>query len=88
LAREIRGLREVLRETLEHYTARVDGELAAVLSRLEGEGARPLVPRSAVSRRILERMGEVRLKPEKGRAKDLVRIQKLVADLSARIDEV
>lgn len=87
LAREIAGLRKTLRETLEHYTARVDGELAAILTRLEGDGSPPLVPPARVSRGMLERVGDVRLKPEKGRGKDLVRLQKLTGEIAALLDE-
>ncbi len=86
LAREVQGLRVALRETLEQYTARVDGDLAAVLARLEGDGASPMVPPTATSREALGRIGTTKLKPEKGRAKDLARLQKLTEDIAALID--
>jgi hypothetical protein len=64
----------------------VDGELAAVLARLEGDGASPLVPPAATSREALGRIGTLKLKPEKGRAKDLSRLQKLTEDIAALLD--
>ncbi len=85
MAAEIGVLRGVLHETVDQYTARVDGRLAALLARLEGSeagGDRPWVPAAGVSRALLDELRGLKLKPEKGRAKDLARIQKLVESLA------
>lgn len=87
----MQGLRANLRETIEHFTARVDGSLASMISRLEGgraAGEEPLVPPAKLSRSLLSEIRGLELKPEKGRVKDLMRIKRQVEDLARALEDV
>jgi hypothetical protein len=88
---ELRGLRAQLRETIEHYTARVDGTLASMITRMEGgqsTGEPPLVPPAKLSRAVVAELRELAIKPEKGRVKDLTRIKREVEDLATILESL
>jgi hypothetical protein len=83
-------LRGAFRESVEAHAARVEGEISSIAQavRTAARDARgPGGPRRRV-RRDLEAMGalldELRLKPAKGRRKDLRRVEDLVAELLDR----
>jgi hypothetical protein len=83
LLREIHSLREAIRESMEQYERRVNGQLAEVVRALHrGENHLPAIRTSEV---MLRAMRGTELKPHRGRAKDLVRIQELVAELTELI---
>ncbi len=83
------GLRAVLREALDHYAAAVDGGLGGVLALLEGGtvgSQAPRVPPARDSQEALALLRGLKLKPEKGRVKDLARIEKAARELAALVD--
>ncbi len=88
LAAEIQGLRPVLKDMLEIYRSRVDGQLAGlceVLAGLDGSGS-PLPP-AKIEARMLEAVRALKIKARKGRAKDLARIEELANVLWAMMPQ-
>jgi hypothetical protein len=76
---EIEALRVSLRHAVEQYEVRLAGQMLALMRALdEDEGTPP----SRVSGAMLRSIRGTELKPRKGRAKDLVRLQDLVAHLT------
>lgn len=81
LVSELGRLRGTLDEVVDHYRLRVGGDIAALLQAIQGSGeTQALSPK--VTGTMLAELRETRLKPDKGRAKDLVRLQRLVRRLS------
>jgi hypothetical protein len=81
LLREIHALRTAMREALEQYERRVSGQLAEVVRSLHQGGGDGL-PDGKTLGVMLRALHATELKPQRGRAKDLVRIQELVAELT------
>jgi len=81
-------LRPILKESGTALLDRLDGELAGLSRWLMGEGLsgdRPILPRAPVLFDMLADIQTLKVKPKKGRVKDLARIEALVESLSARI---
>ncbi len=81
---ELEGLRRTLEEISERYQLRVSGQFAELVSILEaglgaGDRTAPAAPTLA---KMIERIHKTELKPRKGRAKDLVRLQDLAGELT------
>ena len=70
-----------LAESLAVYGKRVGGELDRVLAMIEGED---LAPEETIEA-MLERSRDIKLKPRKGRIKDLVRLEDVAEDLVAML---
>lgn len=78
-------LRSLMRTMLRRYELDVGGRIEALIERADGGDAaleeRPRLPtlrQTAAARQVL---GELRLKPEKGRSKDFGRLERGVAAL-------
>jgi hypothetical protein len=82
LLREIHDLRAALHEALEQYERRVDGQLAEVVRALHRPGTGGGLPAGKTLGVMLGAIAQAELKPQRGRARDLVRIQELVAQLT------
>ncbi len=89
LATEISALRRDLRATARAYTSRLESDLIATAAALQSYG-----PVDELSRERLHRVRDLtimvrnrRLKPEKGRRKDLRQIDILIGDLHPLIAE-
>jgi hypothetical protein len=85
---ELHTLRLQAQDAVEQYTLRVNAQLAEVLRLAEGEGTAGEKPRrlpAKLAAAMLARLRDVKLKPKKGRAKDLVRIQELVEELALQL---
>ena len=82
---ELRELRANLDELTEHFRLRIAGELSEIMQAIEGKGmqAKPKRPSVKLTRAMLDELERHQLKPKKGRAKDLARIQDLTRKLSA-----
>jgi hypothetical protein len=81
---ELEALRRTLQEISERYQLRVSGQLAEMVSILEAgltAGDRT-APSTARLTAVLEKIRKTELKPRKGRAKDLVRLQDLASELT------
>jgi hypothetical protein len=81
LAAGVLDLKKALDQTTARFSARVSGKLGEVLRRLKSGKPAP----KGVVKAMVERIHDVRLKPEKGRLKDLERIRELVEDLVAML---
>jgi len=84
---DLEALHENLRTVLARYEARLAGEIADLRAKVAE------VPQADNPRRCLKdlaemrtRLGNLQLKPTKGRRKDLRRIDRLVGELSALLD--
>ncbi len=75
LAHEIGGLRTVLADIVEIYRSRVDGQLAGLAEVFQhaADPDAPLPPVKAEAA-MLAALRSLKIKPRKGRAKDLVRL--------------
>ena len=85
LAERLRRLRQITRETAQAYLLKIDADLGALIKRL-GEGtvkadnARQL--KNSALKQLLKTAKTIDLKPEKGRRKDLRKIEKTVVAMS------
>ena len=78
LAAELRDIKQAAEVAVESYARSLHQQLDAVIARVEGLQA-PAAKQIATLR---GRLGELRLKVEKGRAKDLARLRRLAKDLA------
>lgn len=86
MAEELQATRGLLRETSEAVQVRLDAELAAMASYLRGEeleGERPRLPSPRTLAAMVKACRTLKVKPKKGRVKDMVRIEALLKALSA-----
>jgi hypothetical protein len=80
---EVEALRPALEEAVRQYEVRIAAQIAEILRSLQGESAslaRP--PPVKTTSAMLRALQEVELRPARGRAKDLVRLHELVAELT------
>jgi hypothetical protein len=82
LVQELEAMRSVLVEVVEQYRERMATQLGTLKKSLESEALKE----SDISR-MLDEIRSVRLKPEKGRVKDLERLQDLLKRLGKRLPE-
>ena len=73
----ILDVKKALDEAVAQFSARVSGQLGEVLRALEG---REPAAKGTI-KALVERVRELKLKPEKGRLKDLMRLHDLAEDL-------
>lgn len=88
LALELNRVRSALRESSEQLVARLDGELAALGLYLNGQGVpeeKPLLPPARVLSQMLAETKALKVKPKKGRVKDLGRMEALLDSLAAKM---
>ena len=82
LAREFKHLRVLVREIGENYILREEGEIETAITSLEG-----LTPAKlrGVAPALLAELRKLKVKPAKGRFKDLKELNRLIADLTGRV---
>ena len=89
VARELRGLRGAFKESLERFALKVDGLLVEWIRLLEREKAsgesRIVVPHVKTSNALLKKIRALKLKPGKGRFKDIEAVAELVGDVTDRM---
>ena len=87
LAQELRKLRPILKDIGTAVLDRLDGELAGLALALDGEALHetPRLPDPPVLAAMLGDVRKVKVKPKKGRVKDLSRIESLLDLLNARM---
>ena len=88
VAQELLKLRPMLREVGTALLDRLDGELAGLTLSLDGRGVSgepPVLPRALVLLAMRADIAGLKVKPRKGRVKDLRRIEALLESLGARI---
>ena len=87
-SQEMAKLRPILKDIGSALVDRLDGELAGLARSLGGEdlhGERPVLPQPPVLIAMLADIKALKVKPKKGRVKDLGRLEALLESLSARI---
>ena len=86
LAMEMERIRSLVREVGDAVTGRLEAEAAALVGRLGAapvpEGQKPGLPSLRVLDRMADALGALKVKPPKGRIKDLVRLEALLATLA------
>ncbi|MGC8762588.1 MAG: hypothetical protein ACP5VN_02975 [Acidobacteriota bacterium] len=77
LAREVERARGLVREVGEAVSARLEGRAAALFQALTGEGLPepPVLPPAERLRRLRRAAAALKVKPSKGRVKDLARLE-------------
>jgi hypothetical protein len=87
LRRELESLRSALKQVVEQYSLRVGGQLAELVAALpHNAGDRARMSAKAM-REMLGKLRSTKLKPAKGRTKDLTRIARLVDWLVDKLPE-
>ncbi len=91
VVQDLEALRRSVDEMAEHYRVRVGGLIADLMQQIQGDetlaqDARPLPVKAAES--VLEALRSTDIKPHKGRAKDFVRVQRLVRKLRSHSADV
>ncbi len=87
-AEELLKLRPLLKDVGSALVGRLDGERAGLARALNGgglPGEPPVLPKASVLAAMLADLQTLKLKPKKGRVKDLRRIEALLDSLSARL---
>ena len=77
-------LQKTHKAIVDKYSVATRARLSDLLDSLRGrnpEEGRPVTMKPAKAKEMLDEIREVRLKPEKGRGKDLYRIEKLLTEL-------
>jgi hypothetical protein len=85
VAQELLRLRSLLKDLGTNYLDRLDGELAGLALSLAGEsipGDPPVLPNPSVLKAMLADIRALKVKPKKGRAKDVRRIEALLESLN------
>jgi hypothetical protein len=88
VSQELVKLRPILKDIGTALLDRLDGELAVLSRGLAGEGQSddlPNVPRAPILSGMLADIEALKVKPKKGRVKDLGRIEALLESLSRRM---
>ena len=88
VSEELSKLRPALKDVGTALLDRLDGELAGLARSLDGRGMpgeTPVLPQARVLSAMLATIKALKVKPKKGRVKDLRRIETLLESLSARI---
>jgi len=85
LQTELRYLRTVLRKVTENYATAREADLVQIVEAVLEDG---VSGRDAVLQDMLVHLRTLRVKPKKGRLKDITRIDKLVAELVEQAEEL
>jgi hypothetical protein len=83
LATEVLSAKDALDGAMAQFGARVSGQLAEVLTAIAG----PEPPAKRTVKEMIVKVREVKLKPERGKIKDLARLQRLADDLVDMLSE-
>ena len=84
IAKELHGVRSVTQEVIDQLEIRLGAEIADLVRVFEGEtvaGEKHPLPSAQVELQLLARIRELKVKPKKGRLKDLDRITGVLAEL-------
>ena len=82
LQKDLEQLRKEFRATIRNYVAQVESDIGELVARIEREGGARKVSQARMRdfRDVSAAVKKLKLKPEKGRRKDLKKIDLLVAD--------
>lgn len=81
---ELSTLRSLLRDTTAGYLSKLESEIAEVQARVEKELPSQKIPSAKLHdlRDMLTLLRHIQVKPEKGRRKDLKKLDSIIVDLS------
>ena len=84
-AEELAFLRKLFREAVDQYASRIESDIAAVreVVMAEVKGKKASATRNRDARDMITLIRTLNIKPEKGRRRDLKKIDSLVEDLTA-----
>ena len=82
LAREFKHLRVLVREIGESFILRMEGEIETAISNLEGLPPGKL---RSMAPALIQELRKLKLKPAKGRFRDLKEINRLIDELTSRV---
>ena len=82
LVREFKHLRVLVREIGENFILRQEGEIETAISNLEGLQSGKL---RTMAPTLVEELRKLKVKPAKGRFKDLKELNRLIDDLTGRV---
>lgn len=88
VAVELSKVRSVLKEVCSGVVDRLDGEAASLALFLDGDslpGEKALLPSTRTLKAMLAGFGGLKVKPKKGRVKDLARIELLLMALACKM---
>jgi hypothetical protein len=88
VSQELLRLRPLLKEVGITVIERLDGEMAAMAQFFDGDpvaGERPILPAAEALREMLGRIRALKVKPKKGRVKDLARFESMLSDISEKM---
>jgi hypothetical protein len=88
LASELRALHATLNEVVKQFHVRIGGQLAAVERAVAGTGAaaaRAVRPPAKARAAMLREVRALKVKPHKGRTKDVVRLAELIGELFGQL---
>jgi hypothetical protein len=88
--KEIASLHAEWKATLEHHRVRVEAQFRELRGRIAPPAkgrTKKGMPDAKHAEGVAERLGKVRLKPAKGRAKDLRHVEELVGDVLDHLPE-
>jgi hypothetical protein len=86
---ELRHLRTLLREVAANYISALEADIEQVVEALGAADQRPMKDsqiRRAEFRNMLDRIRALRVKPQKGRRRDMKRMDKLIGELAEWAD--
>lgn len=85
---ELETLRSDFRASLEAYATRIESEITAIRTAVEKDGKKAKVASARMRdlRDMLTLLRKFQIKPEKGRRKDLKKLDSLVGDLTLLIE--
>jgi len=87
LIQGLTGLQSAHKQIMDKYALNTKAQLAELMDYLMGKGSdKPLALSKGRLREMLEELTDLKLKPEKGRGKDLYRISKLLDELEEIIE--
>lgn len=80
--RDALALRDAWRKAMQHHQVRVEAQFSELAARLHppAKGSRKGLPSAKEAKALHAHLAKARLKPVKGRAKDLRRVERIVQD--------
>ena len=85
---ELAFVRKAFQDAAAHYVARIEGDLNAVREAITALAAQKKIPKERVKglRDVLLILREIEVKPEKGRRRDLKKIESAIEDMRQIVD--
>ena len=88
VAEELDYLRKQVRQTINHFARRLDAEIVQIGETVSAEAGEAKIPvlKMRDARDMLTMLRNLEIKPEKGRRRDLKKVETLVEDLQRMLE--